>query len=454
MEFYGRQDLLELLNKRSEALSKGYRQNMAIIGAELIGKTSLLKHWLSQYCDTRVVTVYIEIRHEEANSFRERFIGNLFFSFLKNSHSGLKDDMAFLLERCAKYIPKTTSFARKILSERYVGRTDIVFARLLELVEQFNAESGKCCVLILDEFHLLASVPPKDIYASWRKHIMLNKNTMYVLLSSKKELARKILAEDLALLFGNFEKIDLQPFDNKTSSAFIRGKLKSLNVSEQILSFIVNLSEGKPFYLNAVCDALMSYYLKSAREAKLTFDFFVRSQEDIFIGEWGILNRRFLSLIQQVDAVFTDAAVFSVLTALASGKNSISDIARKCAKPKKHVSSILNKLYEEDYISRNADVYILDDALFALWLRRVYAKKTGVFTTEPEKERELFKHELESMFTDFRDAQTKEISQRLVELFGKFNNESIEVHKKRLRLNLFKEIKLLDLGRLNSPAKE
>ena len=65
MEFYGRQDLLELLNKRSDALSKGYRQNMAIIGAELIGKTSLLKHWLSQYCDTRIVTVYIEIRHEE-----------------------------------------------------------------------------------------------------------------------------------------------------------------------------------------------------------------------------------------------------------------------------------------------------------------------------------------------------------------------------------------------------
>ena len=133
MEFYGRQDLLELLNKRSDALSKGYRQNMAIIGAELIGKTSLLKHWLSQYCDTRIVTVYIEIRHEEANSFGERFVGNLFFSFLKNSHNGLKDDIVFLLERCAKYIPKTTAFARKILSERYARRTDVVFAKLLEL---------------------------------------------------------------------------------------------------------------------------------------------------------------------------------------------------------------------------------------------------------------------------------------------------------------------------------
>lgn len=453
MEFYGRQDLLELLNKRSDALSKGYRQNMAIIGAELIGKTSLLKHWLSQYCDTRIVTVYIEIRHEEANSFGERFIGNLFFSFLKNSHNGLKDDIVFLLERCAKYIPKTTTFARKILSERYARRTEVVFAKLLELVEQFNVESGKFCVLILDEFHLLAQMPPKDIYASWRKHIMLNKNTMYVLLSSKKDLARKILAEDLALLFGNFEKIDLQPFDNKTSSAFIRDKLKSLSVSEQILSFIVNLSSGKPFYLNAICDALMNYHLKSAREANLTFDFFVRSQEDIFIGEWGILNRRFLILTQQVDAVFKDAAVFNVLTALASGKNSISDIAHRCARPKKYVSSILNKLYEEDFISRNADVYILDDALFALWLRCVYAKKTGVFTAEPEKERELFKRELESLFTDFRDAQTKEISQRLMELFGKFNNESIEVHKKRLRLNLFKEIKLLDLGAAKQPGK-
>src|SRR3989338_6127507 len=117
------------------------------------------------------------------------FAGNLFFSFLKNSHNGLKDDIVFLLERCAKYIPKTTAFARKILSERYARRTEAVFAKLLELIEQFNVESGKYCVLILDEFHLLAQMPPKDIYASWRKHIMLNKNTMYILLSSKKELA-------------------------------------------------------------------------------------------------------------------------------------------------------------------------------------------------------------------------------------------------------------------------
>ena len=104
MEFYGRQDSLDLLNKRSDAFSKGYRQNLAIIGPELIGKTALLKHWLSKYCDNHIVAVYIEVRPEEINTFGERFIGSLFFSFLKNSHSGLKDDTAFLLERCYTYM--------------------------------------------------------------------------------------------------------------------------------------------------------------------------------------------------------------------------------------------------------------------------------------------------------------------------------------------------------------
>ena len=437
--------MLELLNKRADALSDGYRQNLAIIGAELIGKTSLLKHWLSKYCDNHIVAVYIEIRREEMSSFGERFIGNLLFSFLKNSHSALKDDLIFLLEKCEKYIPETTAFARKILSKKKARKTEGLFTKLLELVELFNGESGKCCVLIFDEFHLLGRMPPKDIYASWRKHIMLNKNTMYVLLSSKKELSGKILAKDLALLFGNFEKIEIQPFDNKTSIGFIRNKLKSWNVSEQILSFIVNLSSGKPFYLNAICDALMNYHLKSARAA-ITFDSFINSQEDIFIGEWGILNRHFSSLIQQIASVFKDAAAFNVITALASGLNIISDIAQRCAKPRKYVSLVLNKLYEEDFISKNADVYTLNDVLFALWLRCVYVKKTGVFNTEPEKEKKLFKNGMEAIFADFRDAQTKEISQRLMELFGNFNNELIEVHKKRLRLNLFKEIKLLDLG--------
>lgn len=453
MEFYGRQDLLELLNKRADAFSKGYRQNLAIVGTELIGKTTLLKHWLSKYCDNRIVAVYIEARLEEANTFGERFIRSLFFSFLKDSHNGLKDDVVFLLERCAKYIPKTAALAGKILSERHVKRSEVLFAKLLELVELFNNESAKSCVLIFDEFHLLSRMSPKDIYPSWCKHIMLNKNAMYILLSSKKELAGRILAEDLALLFGNFEKIGLQPFDNKTSIAFIRNKLKSLDVPEQVLSFIVSLSSGRPFYLNAICEALMSYHHKAAREGGITFDFFVRSQEDALIGEWGILSRRFLSLTREAREIFKDAAVFGVLSALASGLNTVSAVAQRCSRTRKYICAVLNRLCEDDFISRNADVYILDDPLFALWLRCARANRLGVFDIEAQKERELFKNEMESVFKDFRDAQNKEISQRLMELFGKFNNESIEVHKKRLRLNLFKEIKLLDLKAAKQPSK-
>ena len=47
--FFGRSEVLELLKKRVRDLKDSYRQNVAIIGDQYLGKSALLKYFLMNF---------------------------------------------------------------------------------------------------------------------------------------------------------------------------------------------------------------------------------------------------------------------------------------------------------------------------------------------------------------------------------------------------------------------
>ncbi len=47
-KFFGRAESLNFLSKRANGLKDGYRQNIAIIGDELVGKTSIIFNFLNK----------------------------------------------------------------------------------------------------------------------------------------------------------------------------------------------------------------------------------------------------------------------------------------------------------------------------------------------------------------------------------------------------------------------
>ena len=447
MEFYGRQDILAFLDKRADALSKGYRQNIAIIGDELIGKTFFLHYWLSRYCNNYIVPVYLEAVPEEIHSFAERFIASLLFSFLKNSQIALREDIGYLLEKSAHYIPHTCSLIEKLFcqNEKKLKKPAETFTKLLDLPEALYNESGKRCVIIFDEFQRLEDLPVKDIYPGWRKQIMLSKNTMFILVSSKKQAANKILSSDLDLLFGNFEKIELAAFDNKTALEFVHAKLKAVGAINEISDFIVYFGCGKPFYLKALCEAFTDYRARYS-EVYPAINSLVASLEGIFVDSAGILHRRFSSIVSEIENRSSDPGAINVISALALGHNTTPKISHYTTRPKKYIATVLGELWAGDYITKSADVYTLDDKIFAFWLKHIYLNRLKAFASDLNRQKQIFREELTAIFRDFSNAQGKALSQRILELFNQFNDEAIEVHKKRLRLNHFKEVKLLNIN--------
>ena len=132
-QFFGRGEVLALLNKRVLALKDGYRQNVALTGTSLVGKSSVILHFLYMIREEKLVPVYVEVVKEPFRSFANKFIATLLYNALSRAGEEVSIDMAQLLERAQKVFPKTSSAIKYVNACIYDGKTDEAYANLLSL---------------------------------------------------------------------------------------------------------------------------------------------------------------------------------------------------------------------------------------------------------------------------------------------------------------------------------
>jgi len=91
--FFGRQKILGVLEKRASALKDGYRQNLALTGQMLSGKSSILYQFLYTLKDNSLIPVYIEVVEESFSSFADKFIATLLYNCLLSYGKEAKKDL-------------------------------------------------------------------------------------------------------------------------------------------------------------------------------------------------------------------------------------------------------------------------------------------------------------------------------------------------------------------------
>ncbi|MCX5697673.1 MAG: hypothetical protein NTU54_06895 [Candidatus Omnitrophica bacterium] len=436
--FYNRKLQLELLSKRIGALKDGYRQNLAILGDELVGKTSLVFKFLEGFYDSRTIAIYIEARPEGIANFARRFIGVLLYNFLSSSGIPLKEDLAYLLDKSEKYIPRTVRDARSILSsltKRYKGA---VFTELLSLCDAIHEETSKSCVVIFDEFHNLESLGIKDLYGQWSKLLIARKTTMYIIISSRRAKAKAILAKELSLLFGNFEVISVEPFDTGESEVYLKTRLGESGLNEPLRNFVVHFTGGYPFYLDIICAMLA----KSGPESLSVI------LEELVFEPSGLLNQRFSNYLKQfLDSPYSQDYL-SLLYMVSNGQNKINDLVHLLRRPKKEILTRINHLAETDTLNRSGDFLSINDRVFGFWLKFVHREKERSLTFDAKNQKSVFVACIEEMINEFMRDSQKCVTERVSELLRLFADDTILIEKKRLRLERFREVKLL-----NFPSK-
>ena len=446
-KFYNRSNYLDILNKRIKGLKDGYRQNIALLGDELIGKTSIILHFLNNFNDSLILPVYLAVKVEEFEYFARRFIGVLLYNFLINSGEELEENLDFLIKKSDKYIPQTVEKVKNILSVVNKKKKDAIFTELFSLCDTIYKESHKSCVVVLDEFHNLESMRIKNLYKEWARLLVLQKNTMFLITSSAKFKAKKILSENLSLLFGNFEIINVLPFDSSASDQLLKQRLGRFGLDKDLKNFLISFSGGSPFYLEVFAAALCKIHSQETQSSTVSRQTVIDALQDMLFEETGTINQRFHSYLRNLSEWRVNQDYIWVLYCIANGYNRIKDMMGQLHKQKRDILKILSQLMELDVIDKNGDFYKINDKIFSFWLKFVHQNKTGALNFDANSQREGFRVGINNLINEFVTDAHKDITERIGELLHLFENEGVYINSKRLRLVNFREIKHLNFNR-------
>ncbi|MDP8230135.1 MAG: ATP-binding protein [Candidatus Gorgyraea atricola] len=440
---YNRPDIIEAIIRRVNSFSEGYRQNIAIIGEPSIGKTSLIKDILSseQIKKESIIPIYLEIKIEPFEFCAKRFIKSALFQLMRSDPTlTAPHDTVLLIEDLKRTHPKTAETCIRVLQDIDKGRLDEGHSFMLDITAMISEESKKRCLLILDEFHNLGNFDLKHPYATLAKKIMLQKDTMYLLLSSKATISQRIFSEKLALLFGNFEKMILSPFDMNMSRSFLQDKMRGVTLPQVYMDFVATFTGNKPFYMQVLCDEME----KGVFSRKISPDSYTELIEfaltESVFKKTGVINQLFSNLFFRISDGKLLSKTAALLIALSSGNKKQADMAASSRLQARDASKILSRLADMDIIVRNGSFYRFKDRLFSFWLQSVYLKRILSFSLDELLEEGYFKKDIRTKISMFLQEFEKELSSRVVDLFRLFKNDVIQLNGKKHKFLSFTDV--------------
>ncbi|MFH1407185.1 MAG: ATP-binding protein [Candidatus Omnitrophota bacterium] len=442
--FFGREELLALLTKRVQAIKNGYRQNIAILGPKLIGKTSAIAHLLHTLEDKDIVPICIEVKEESLELFTKKYITSLLYHYLKSETEPVDPtniEFSKLIERCSKSVPKTTQAIQKILITSKRNSSGIL-NQLIELPNIFCEEAQKCCLVILDEFHNLEKIGHENIFAILSKAIIIQKKIFYLLTSSKVNLAHKILAGKLHLLFGNFETVELGGFGIESSKSYLRRRFGDFRLPDHLLNFLAIFTDGNPFYLDIITTELLGR-AKTRHLENIDEDTFTEVFEYLFLSHKGILNTYYTTVMAQLPQL-KKINLQELTLVVASGLRKANEIAKKLGRNQQDTIRQLTALADLGLVEKCGVFYMIPDKVFKLWLCMVHAKRRSALLKNVEAEAQIFRNEFKNYVSNFISKVTP--SEHVAELLRSFNNESAQIGHKTYRLRHFSRIETKSLA--------
>lgn len=447
-KFFGREEVLEILNKRASDLKDGYRQNIALTGQSLAGKSSIILQFLRGIREDGFIPVYVEVVREPFRSFANKFIATMLYNALSKRGEFPDTSIEGLLSKTQTHFPKTGQAIKQVNLSVERGELEEAYAGLLGLTSVLKEESGIPCIVILDEFDNLEDVGIKNPYQSFGKVIMVQKDTMYIVSSSRSVAIRKIISEKLSLLFGNFEVLKVSNFGAKASCRFLDSRLAGFDMDDFVKKFLFSFTDGNPFYIDRIAARVKDIAIEMMT-SHVSREIVSAAIIDTVYNSGGPIHQYLTNyMLELIDTKNKDLHI-TVLTAIASGNNRQSDIARAVKTKQTEISKALENLTEKALISKNGSFYKIDDAMFEFWLRSVYQRKKNLLVDGAFDRMKIYLDDIICYMSSCEKDFAAGVHSRLAELFGAFSNELVRIDMKNLRLPRFTKVEtgIFDDGR-------
>jgi len=385
------------------------------------------------------VPIYVEVVKESFGAFADKFIATMLYGAISGVGEKAPSELEELLDISKNKFPKTHSAIKEVYSLIEEDEFDEAYTGLLTLTSALKEESGLPSIVILDEFDNLEHIGVRNPFLNFGKVIMVQKDTMYVVSSSRNEAIKKIISEKLSLLFGNFEVIKISNFDETKAAEYIDVKLPGYDIEPDVRRFIIDLTDGNPFYLDKIAseagriarDNMTSYIgedIASEAILKLVYD------------SGGAIHQYLTSFVLELlDSKLKDIYM-AALIAISEGKNKQADMARAIKIKQADASKILLRLTEQGIVSKNGVFYRIDDHMLAFWLKNVYERRRKILIDGAFDRAELFTKDIKLSIASFITESSKPTTERISELFNTFSNELVQIDSKQIRMPHFTRV--------------
>ena len=438
--FFGRGDILELLNKRFDAFEHGYRQNIGLVGEPWTGKSSILTQFLRTHPFKQ--TIPILVRLEETDSFQtfsQKWLASVLYGYERFLGLHPTGNLKVLIKQMNKRIPRTIKQMRAIRKLTDARQFDSSYREHLNLLSVFREETGKKILLVMDEYHRLIHLPLSDPFAQLGKEIMIQKDTMYVVASSEPERARDIFREKLSLLFANFEIVEVRHFTFEEAENWMSARLGGALQDRALRKITLRLTNGHPFYLDVLIKRFeILLALKGVSE--VTPAVFIQALEEELFNDQGVLHQHFVMKIFSVTKNRFSFTHGDVLLALALGKKKTAAVTKFLGKSTDEVKKIIQRLVRDRFVEKHGSLWDVTDSLFRFWLSEVYYRKRALFDLDATGTQAAFRRSVELLLQFFAREDAKDLARRIEELFKRFGNDVIELRSKKIKCPRFQEI--------------
>ncbi len=442
------------IEKRIEALLKGYRQNLGILGPEGMGKTFILSSLFRTFSlQSQLIPIYVHAEALHFNHFIDRWLKGVISGLLTGlSEQKISSQGENFFEAAEPFVPKTVERIKHLKKQLCREKSAPLLKELFSLTGVAARETGRKIILMIDEFQALSRLPVANPYALLGHEIMIQPNTLFMVASSQAAKAHEIFREHLTLLFGNFEVIKLVSFSFSQASAFLTNRLPFLSLTNSQKRFLIRMTDGCPAYLEMLSDRLASFFPRRQREAFFLSeqDFAPATDEDILTAfqdelfdEKGRLALRFERRLENCKHLSKDPAAFvQALWAVAEGRRRVSEIAFSIQRKSAETKKILSRLVEENFLFKQGAFYSLEDPLFQFWLRWIDHRKQSLPIQDAERFREEFYRVLAGEFEKSEAEENTGVAAKAEALLREFRNDVLEIDDRKIRCPQFSEISM------------
>jgi len=444
--FFAREEILASLQKSAKAIKEGYRHNIAIVGRGLIGKSSLLLHFLGTIKDYEdLIPVYANLKDVSFSEFCKNYITVLLYHSLKQRRRiDKKDDLEYLESAASKIFPKTCELIKRIKSLMDAKEHDEAFSEIFNLNTVLSLESNSSIVVVLDEFNALSNFKLQKPYQVLGQKIMVQQRTLFILSSSSTVNARKILSEKLSLLFGGFDIMDIGAFSPIQAREFIKMQSKGITISDDLLDFIITFTGGHPFYLSSILQKINS--AKRYGTSKITQKHLSHILAELVFYPSGAINQFFTHILKRIQPILPAGDLFDILKAMLQTCRA-TDITQKFTAVATELTNLLNLLLELGLVSKSGSMYAITDVAFKNWIEVKSKPKNLCFDFVPQEEVIDYVKEVEAKILEFKAERKKGINEKIVEILTSFNNERFFIDE---RVRMLPHLSFLQQKRLNA----